>query len=147
MRAVKVLEAGLAKQWIHADVGAYQLLGNSWILAREPQKGEPALERAAQLSPRGDLYVRLAEVRLRNEEWAPAADALQEAVSKGGLDHPGVTQLLLGIAYYNTKHIDEARAAFLRARETEEQRASAQAWLDHIDHELQAGHVKKASLG
>ena len=147
MRAVRVLDAGLNEKRLDADVGAYQLLGNSWILAREPEKGEPALERAAELSPGGDLYVRLAQVELQNEQWAPAADALKDALSKGGLEHPGVTELLLGIAYYNTDRIQDARGAFLRARETEKERASAQAWIDHIDHELQKSSTRKVTLG
>jgi tetratricopeptide (TPR) repeat protein len=147
LRAAKVLEDGLATQRIRPDVGAYELLGNSWILARESRKGEPALEQAARLSPQGNLYVRLAQVRLQNEEWSQAADALKQAVSKGGLDHPGAAQLLLGIACYEADHMHQARAAFVRARGTGNQRASAQAWLDHIDHELGTGRAQKVSRG
>jgi tetratricopeptide (TPR) repeat protein len=147
LRAVRVLEDRIASKQIKSDVAAYELLGNSWILAREPQKGAEALARAAELSPKGNLYVRLAQVLLQNEQWLQAVEALQSAVAKGGLDDPPKADLLLGIAYYNADRIAEARSSFIRARQAEKMRASADAWLEHIDRELESERSRAVSLG
>jgi tetratricopeptide (TPR) repeat protein len=145
LRAVRVLEEALAQEQVQPDAAVYELLGNSWILARDPQRAEEPLAKAAELSPEGDLYVRLAQVMLQNGQWEQAAGALHSAVVKGGLDDPSNAELLLGIAYYNADHLPEARTWFTRARQGHKTRASADAWLEHIDRELQTN--RSTSLG
>ena len=137
IRAVNVLQDGLSKKQIQPDVAAFELLANSWILARESKKGEEALARAAALAPKGDLYLRLAEVMMQNEQWEQAAAALKSATEKGGLDDPRRADLLLGIAYFKANHLVDARRYFARAREGAKTRASADAWIEQVDHQLQ----------
>ena len=81
----------------------------------------------------GDTFVRLAEVQLQRQEWAGAADALQKALSKGGLKDTGNTQLLMGIALYSNKQPKEARNWFEKAATHDKQKTQAQAWIKHID--------------
>jgi tetratricopeptide (TPR) repeat protein len=147
IRAVAVLEEGLANRQIEPDVGAYELLANSWVLARESEKGEDALEHAAQLAPKGDLYLRLAQVMLQNEQWKQAAVALQSAVAKGGLEDPSNADLLLGIAYYKEDRLADARRSFDRARQGDKTRASANAWIEQVDHQLRTGRGRATSIG
>ncbi|HKA14991.1 MAG TPA: hypothetical protein VKH41_08240 [Myxococcota bacterium] len=137
MRSVHVLEDGFQKKILKEDETSYELLGNSWILARESDKAEPSLEKAAQLSPKGALYVRLGQVRLLKEDWNGAMVALKNALDKGGLDDPGAAELLLGITNYNAGKLGEARNWFAKSRRSEKSRATADAWLKHIDEELQ----------
>ena len=105
--AAKVLEKGLEDGAIDADAEAYELLANSWIAAREYDRSLAPLQKAAELSDDGNLFVRLGQVHLQREEWSEAAEQLQQAIEKGGLEDPGNAELLLGIAYYN----DRARRA------------------------------------
>jgi tetratricopeptide (TPR) repeat protein len=137
VRAARTLEEGLEKKHVEQDWTAYELLGNSYIMARETKKAEAPLARAAELSPEGDLYVRLGQVLLLQEQWEGAAAALRHAVEKGGLDDPGSVQLLLGITYYNAENLAEARTWFTRARSSEKSRKSAESWLQHLDDEAQ----------
>jgi tetratricopeptide (TPR) repeat protein len=137
--AAKVLEKGLADGAIEPDAESYELLANSWIAAREYDRSLAPLQKAAQLSDNGNLYVRLGQVHLQREEWSQAAEQLQKAVAKGGLDNPGNAQLLLGIAYYNDKRVGQARSSFARAREYASTREKAETWLTHIDNESRAG--------
>ncbi|MGH7820237.1 MAG: hypothetical protein ACREQ9_10720, partial [Candidatus Binatia bacterium] len=112
-------------------------LGNSWILARESDKAEPSLEKAAELSTEGDLYVRLGQVRLLKEAWDSAIAALKRGLAKGGIDDPGQAEQLIGIAYYNEGKLGEARTWFAKSRRSEKARPASDAWLKHIEEELQ----------
>jgi tetratricopeptide (TPR) repeat protein len=146
-RAARILEEGLAANRIEEDAEALELLSTSWIMAREAPKAEAALARAAELSPQGNLYVRLAQVHLVQEEWTLAAEALRKALDKGGLDDPGNAQLLLGITYYSDHKLHEARSWFARAQQSGATREQARSWLEHIDREIQAGRSDAEAAG
>jgi len=121
---------------LRSDGGAQELLGNCWIAAREYAKAVVPLERAAELSPSGDLYVRLAQVEVQREDWQRATTALEHAIEKGGLSNPANAELLLGIAFYSRAKLEEAKAWFERAASDETYRAQAEGWLKQIDMEL-----------
>src|SRR5690606_16655448 len=67
-RAATVLEKGLEEGVVNEDADAYEKGANSWIAARDFDRAVPPLERAAQLSDDGGLYVRLAEVHVQRED-------------------------------------------------------------------------------
>jgi tetratricopeptide (TPR) repeat protein len=146
LRSAQILEAGFEQKVLTSeDLIAYELLGNSWILARESAKAEPWLKRAADLSPKGDLYVRLGQVLLIKEDWDGAAAALRSALAKGGLDDPGAVEMLLGITYFNAEKLGEARGWFVKARRSAKSRAIADAWLVHIDQEIEKRNAAGAA--
>jgi tetratricopeptide (TPR) repeat protein len=146
-RTAQILEQELAEKRVREDADAYELLSMSWVLAREVAKAEGPLARAAELAEKGDLYVRLAQVHLMQEEWEEAAAALREALAKGGLDDPGSAQLLLGVAYYNENKLNEARSWFARAHQSSETRKQAETWLDQIDREIAARRSEAETSG
>jgi tetratricopeptide (TPR) repeat protein len=137
IRSVHVLEQGFAQKVLKEDEQAYELLGNSWILARESDNAEKPLEKAAELSTKGALYVRLGQVRLLKENYDGAASALKNALAKGGLDDPGSAEMLLGITYFNAGKLGEAKNWFTKSKRSEKARPVSEQWLKHIDEELQ----------
>jgi hypothetical protein len=136
-RAAQVVVDGLSQQRIDADADVYELLGNSWIAAREFEKTVDPLSKAAELAEDGDLFVRLAQVQIAREKWAAAALALRRAIELGDLKKPGDAKLLMGIAVYNSDRPRQARTWFTRARAHEETRNEANQWLLHIEREQQ----------
>jgi len=130
--AAGVLERGLEEGRIDPERGVLELLGNSWIAAREYENSIEPLQRAADLSEDGRLYLRLGQVRVRREDWKAATALIQKAIEKGGLVDIGKAQMLLGISYFGDDRQKLARRAFRRAREHESTRTDANAWLDHI---------------
>lgn len=136
-RAARLVQDGLEHERIDADSEIYELLGNSWIAAREFEKTVAPLSKAAELAEDGDLFVRLAQVQIAREKWAAAALALRRAIELGGLKKPGDAKLLMGIAVYNSDRPRQAKAWFTRARAHEETRSEADQWLFHIEHEQQ----------
>lgn len=137
--AAKVLERGLEEGRIEPDRDSLELLGNCWIAAREYDRSLEPLQRAAELSDDGKLYLRLAQVRVQRESWKEATRLIQQALAKGGLDDTGKAQLLLGIAYYSDGQTGAARTAFGRALDHDSTRTEAKAWLEHIARQDSAG--------
>jgi tetratricopeptide (TPR) repeat protein len=137
--AAKVLEQALAEGKIEPNDKAYEFLANSWIQAREFERSIDPLRKAAELSPVGDLFVRLGQVQMAREDWKEAAALFAKAIEKGDLKNPGTADLLLGIALYNDKQVGPARFSFARAREYENTRKAADDWLKHIEKETQSG--------
>lgn len=137
--AAQVLERGLEEGRIDREADVLELLGNSWIAAREYEKAIEPLQQAADLAEDGRLYLRLGQVHVQREDWKEAAGLIQKAIKKGGLEDSGKAHLLLGISYYSDDHPESARTAFQRARTHESTRTDAKAWLEHIAAQSQGG--------
>jgi tetratricopeptide (TPR) repeat protein len=60
-RCGQVLEAGIEKKFVTLDEKLYEKLANCWIAAGELDKSVAPLQRAAELAPNGDTFVRLGE--------------------------------------------------------------------------------------
>jgi hypothetical protein len=146
-RAAEIFETQMAADHFQEDPEALELLSAAWILAREVPKAEEPLARAAELVAKGELYVRLAQIQMLQEEWGEAAVTLRKALAKGGLREPAQAQLLLGIAYYNDRDLREARAWFAHAQQSGATREQAQTWLEHIDREIDAERAATGTAG
>ncbi|MGH7897795.1 MAG: tetratricopeptide repeat protein [Candidatus Binatia bacterium] len=131
-RAAKILSQAIEQGKIKSDFKAFELLANCWVAAREYDKSIPPLRRAAELSDSGELFLRLAEVYVQREDWGNTAGAVKLALDKGKLKSPGNAQLLMGLAHYNQKKMNEARTWFERARGHGDSRQQAEAWIGHI---------------
>ena len=102
----------------------------------EYDKAVEPLIRAGELADNGEPFVRLAEVYFQQEDWSHAAEMLERGFGKGNLKRPGNAQLLMGLALYNQKKLQDARAWFERASAHSESHAQAQGWLQHTVQEL-----------
>jgi tetratricopeptide (TPR) repeat protein len=134
-RAAEVLEKGLAEKIIAEDPEHWELLGDSWLHAREYDRALDPLRRAAALSEDGNLYVRIAQVHLERDESKQALEALEKGLSKGDLDDPGNAYLLLGITHIGTKRFAAARDAFAKAGKYEKSRKAARGWIKHVERQ------------
>jgi tetratricopeptide (TPR) repeat protein len=134
-RAAQVLETGLADGIITDDAEHWELLGDSWLHAREFDSALEPLKRAASLSGEGNLYVRIAQVHLEREESKQALEALEKGIAKGGLDNPGNAYLLLGITHTSAKRFGAARGAFAKAGGYEKSRKAAKGWIKHVERQ------------
>jgi tetratricopeptide (TPR) repeat protein len=143
--AAQVLEKGLADGAIPQDAEALELLATSWVAAREYERALPPLREAAERSADGNLYVRLGQVYMQNEQWEEATAALQRGLRKGGLKNPGQAELLLGICYYNDDLVEQARSSFARARQHDSTRDAADQWMTHLERE--AGGAAETGAG
>ena len=138
-RAAEVVQGGIEKGHVDSNSEAYELLGNSYIESKNFDDAVGPIERAAELSTAGDLYLRLAQVHSQRENWKEAAAALARALEKGDLTKPGEAQFLMGVAYYNQKQPKQAMRWFSRAKNHDDTRKDATSWLRYIERELNSG--------
>ncbi len=135
-RAALTIERAIAAGRLANDAKNQELLANTWLQARERERAIAPLERAAEMSGDGNLYVRLGQVHISEERWDRARDALAKALGKGGLRDAGNVHLMLGIANASEERWREAQAAFSAARKYDASAKAATQWLDHIAEEL-----------
>ena len=132
-RGAQVLEAAIEKKIVNARRQALrearELLDRGAASTTSPIA---PLQRAAELAPTGDMFVRLGEVQVQREDWPAAIAAIQRGVDKGQLKDPGNAQLMLGIAHYSQKNYDDAVPFFERARQSDKHRQIADSYLQAI---------------
>lgn len=145
-RAAAVIDDGIAKGVVKESPKSWQLLADSWLHARERERALPPMRRAAELAQDGNIYVRLAQILVEREEWDEAREALNLAMEKGDLRHPGHAQLLLGIASANQQRWGEAERAFAAARDDEKTEKAAEYWLKHLAAQKGNGESERAAL-
>jgi tetratricopeptide (TPR) repeat protein len=111
-------------------------LSQAWYQAREDQKAIPPLERAAKLTDDGALYVRLGQAHINLEQWAEASAALQKGIKLGGLKRNDTANIMLGMALFNQKRLEQARRAFSKAASDNRSKRAATQWIAYVDSEI-----------
>ncbi len=135
-RAAEVLRSGIENEIIEPNSKAFELLGNSLIESKDFDKAVGPIEKAAELSETGALYLRLAQVHAQRENWTETTRALKQALTKGDLDDIGEAHFLMGVAHYNQKNPELAIRSFTRARGHKSTRDDAANWLKYIKREI-----------
>jgi len=142
-RAAQAIERAIANGRLSNDAKNQELLANTWLQARDRDRAIAPLERAAELSGDGNLYVRLGQVHVSEERWDAARSALSKALKKGGLRDTGNVHLMLGIANASEERWADAERAFRAARQYDQSAKAAAQWLDHIAEELTLADYEK----
>ncbi|ROR98838.1 tetratricopeptide repeat protein [Sinobacterium caligoides] len=134
-KAAKVLDKGLKEKKIEATAKNYEVLGTAYRAAQEVDKAIPVMEKAAQLSPKGENWARLANVYLDDDQYGKAADAARKAIKKGGIKRKDNTQVVLGMALFNQNKLTEARKVFESITDKRSSKMREQ-WLKYLDTEI-----------
>lgn len=117
------------------------LLSQLWSQAREHKRSIPVLRAAAGQAANGELYYRLGQVLLADEQYANAERALVNGINRGGMKSrdTGDAWLLLGTARFAQAGPEDvavwrrARQAFVRAQRYDSARSRARDWVSYID--------------
>jgi len=135
VRAGKILSRHLDDGVITSTLDHWRLLAQAWTMAHENEKAIPALIRAAELSPDGNLDVILAQTYMNLNRWEDAVSSVRRAISKGGLNRVDQAQVMLGQALFELERFAEAREAFQAAQNDQRSRQLAAQWINYIDSE------------
>lgn len=95
-----------------------QLQANAFIAGKDFDKAVEPMKIAAELSEDGDNYMRLANIYLTLDQYEDAADAIENALNKGGLRRPDQSSILQGQAYLALENFTKARESFRAAINT-----------------------------
>jgi tetratricopeptide (TPR) repeat protein len=136
-KAAKVMDKGLKNESIEATSKNWEVTGSAWRQAQELKKAIPAMEKAAAKSETGELYSRLGNVYLDNDQYKKAISAINKGLQRGGVKRPDSARLVLGMAYFNDKQYDKAREAFKAASRDERSSKYASQWIKYMDSELE----------
>jgi len=135
-KAAVLLEKEIKDEVVEANERNLRLLSQAWYVAREDEKAIPPLRRAAELSNDGELYVRLAQAYINLEQWGDAAEAVQQALKLGGIKRNDTANIMLGMALFNQKRLEQARRAFMLAAEDNRSKRAATQWVAYVDSEI-----------
>ena len=135
-KAALVLDRGIRNKSVEDTSRNLEILGNSWRQAQEVKKSIPVMAAAADKSDKGELYCRLGNVYLDNDQFKNTIKANTEGLRRGGVKRPDNCQLVLGMAYFNTKQYRSARKAFREARRDKRSKKYADQWIKYMDNEI-----------
>ena len=135
-KAAGVLEKEMGENIVESSERNLRLLSQAWYQAREDKKAIPPLRQAAEMSDDGTLYIRLAQTHLNLEEWSKAADAVRKGIKLGGLKRSDTANIMLGMALFNQKRLEQARGAFERAATDNRSKRAAVQWIAYVDSEI-----------
>ena len=133
--AAQVMEQGFKDELVEEKSKNYELTGSAWRQAQEVAKAIPNMEKAAELSDKGELYTRLGNVYLDSDEHKKAIGAVKKGLSKGGVKRPDSARLVLGMAHFNLGDYNSAKKAFREAAKDERSEKYARQWIRYIASE------------
>ena len=134
-KAALILEEELESGRIEDEEKNWEQLANAWLSAREWKKAIPPLKKAAEMSEDGELFLRLGQTFMQEENWKEAEEYIKYAIKKGDLENPGRAWLLLGITRNKKgiKYENSALFAFKRSTGYEDMEADARRWVKVIE--------------
>ncbi|MGH8532816.1 MAG: tetratricopeptide repeat protein [Gammaproteobacteria bacterium] len=133
--ASRLLDKEIQRGRIARTAQNLELLGDSWLMARERRRAIGALQEAAARVRHGNIDLRIAHMQMSLENWAGAAKSFAAALDKGGLKDPDETQFLFGISCYHEGDKKRAASALRVASKSQRFRMQAQRWLERIQEE------------
>jgi tetratricopeptide (TPR) repeat protein len=151
LKAARAIEYGIENEFVKEDEKHLKYLAQAWHMAQELAKAEPVYEKAAKVSEKGELYVRLGQIYLQTDRFKEAKQALKLGLKKGKLDDPVTVNILLGQVSYELKEFEDATKFFrtaidrladikIKDKEAREKkqdtlRTQALAWLTYTERE------------
>jgi tetratricopeptide (TPR) repeat protein len=135
-KAARVLEKGVGNKSVEDSSRTLEILGNAWRQSQELKKAIPVMEQAAAKSEKGELFCRLGSVYLDIDNFKKAIAANKKGLARGGVKRPDSCQLVLGMAYFNTKNYAGARKAFKVAAKDKRSKKYADQWVKYMNNEI-----------
>ncbi len=135
-RAAQLLDKGIKAKLIKAEIRNLRLLSQAWMQAKEFKRALPPLRRAAELSGKGDLYIRLGQALVNLDRYKEAVAALRNGLKKGGVKRTDSANIMLGLAYAEQKMYNQAKRAFQSAAKDRRSRKAANNWIAYLDSEV-----------
>ncbi|HIF17427.1 MAG: hypothetical protein ABGX33_05345 [Cycloclasticus sp.] len=127
--AARVIDKGIESKIIEPTAKNLEFLGHAWQLSQEGKKARTALEKAAKVSDKGQIWARLANVYLNLGQDTKAVSAARLALKKGNIKRADLTYMVLGNSQLNLHCYDSAQDAFRRAAKDKRSNKNANQWI------------------
>ncbi len=146
VKGARLMEQAMAKKLLAADLRNLKFTANCWTLAKEDDKAIPVLLAASKLSEDGELDAQLAQLYLNRSEFDKAIELAEKALQKGKLRNPGVTHLVMGMAYFNLQNFNDALSQLAKAEQFDGAKRMAQQWTRFVEAEKTGQQKLQAAL-
>ena len=136
-KAAEVMEDGINSGIVEPTKENWTLVAETWYAAEELERSLAAFEKAGKAADDGDIDLRRGFILVDMEDWETALQALDQALSKGGLGdrREGEAYLLRGMAKFNLGRFDSASSDWGKAARYENTKDAARQWMNHLREE------------
>jgi len=135
--AAQIMKKGMDSGVIKKELKNYRILSNALYASREYEDALDPLQKAAERSPDGKLYLQLGQSLISLNRWREAESALNKAVNKGKLRDTGQALISIGLTQFEQKKFDSAVNTFNRALRFEKVSSTASNWIKYTKSEVQ----------
>ena len=135
-KTATIMEKALNEGKIEKNLQNYRIYSQALFVAKEHERALAPLAEAARRAPDGKMYNQLGQSYLALSRWQEADEALTNALNKGGLNAPGQALISQGLARFEQKNYEGAKAAFNRALQYSNVASSASNWIKYVDSEV-----------
>ena len=132
-KAVKVIEYGFDKDFLESNNKNYELLADSYFIARDRENGIKALQSSLSIKEDEDVAFKIARFGFEDENWNLALKYFKEAKKLGWNKTPGRLELLMGITQYELGNLSASMELFNIALNEEVTKTSAEGWINFIE--------------
>jgi len=132
-KAVKVLRYGLEKQKLQENKENFELIADSFFIARDRKNGISFLEKSLDIEPDPKIAFKIARFGFEDENWTLANKFFNRALEMGWNETPGRIELLLGITQFELGNLQKSLGFFNIAKEEEDTKSAAEGWITYID--------------
>jgi len=132
-KAVKVLRYGLEKQKLQENKENFELIADSFFIARDRKNGITFLEKSLDIEPDPKIAFKIARFGFEDENWTLANKFFNRALEMGWNETPGRIELLLGITQFELGNLQKSLGFFNIAKEEEDTKSAAEGWITYID--------------
>ena len=122
-----------SKQKLQENKENYELIADSFFIARDRKNGITFLEKSLDIEPDPKIAFKIARFGFEDENWTLANKFFNKALDMGWDETPGRIQLLLGITQYELGNLQKSLGFFNIAKEEEDTKSAAEGWITYID--------------
>ncbi|WP_083256867.1 tetratricopeptide repeat protein [Glaciecola punicea] len=134
-KGAKLMDHAIKTGLLDENLRNLTFLAQAWQSAQEDEKAVPVMIEAAALSTDGKLDAQLALLYYNLDNFEKAIDTANNALTKGSLDRPGDTHMVLGLSLYATQDFVNALNELAKAEEFNSSRAAARQWRKFVEKE------------
>lgn len=131
-KAVNVLNFGLENNFVDTTKKNYELLADSYFVARDRVNGIKFLEKSLSIENDSNIAFKIARFGFEDENWTLAIKYFERSKGMGWNKSPGRLELLMGIANYELGNLEASLDLFNTALEQDETKVAAEGWITFV---------------
>lgn len=132
-KAVKALNEGFNNNYLDNTNENYELLADSYFLARDRENGIKALQQSLSIKQDPNIAFKIARFGFEDENWILALKYFEMAKELGWNKTPGRLELLMGITEYELGNLTTSIELFNKALDKEDTKVSAEGWISFVE--------------